>query len=72
MAQYAILIYTHDSAHAPEATPQDTESARHRCPARDPRRRRRAAGAAGGPGPVAVGPGRAFLAGQIARHTHRE
>ena len=26
MAQYAILIYAHDSAHAPEATPQDTES----------------------------------------------
>ncbi len=26
MAQYAILIYTHDSAHAPEATPQDTAS----------------------------------------------
>lgn len=25
MAQYAILIYTQDSAHAPEATPQDTE-----------------------------------------------
>ena len=22
MAQYAILIYAHDSAHAPEATPQ--------------------------------------------------
>ena len=26
MAQYAILIYTQDSAHAPDATPQDTES----------------------------------------------
>jgi hypothetical protein len=26
MAQYAILIYARDSAHAPEATPQDTES----------------------------------------------
>jgi hypothetical protein len=26
MAQYAILIYTHDSAHAPDATPEDTES----------------------------------------------
>ena len=26
MAEYAILIYAHDSAHAPDATPQDTES----------------------------------------------
>jgi hypothetical protein len=26
MAQYAILIYTHDSAHAPEATPEDLET----------------------------------------------
>ena len=26
MAQYAILIYAHDSAHAPNATPEDTES----------------------------------------------
>ena len=26
MAQYAILIYAQDSAHAPDATPQDTES----------------------------------------------
>jgi hypothetical protein len=26
MAQYAILIYAHDSAHAPEATPRDTGS----------------------------------------------
>jgi hypothetical protein len=26
MAQYAILIYTHDSAHAPDATPEDTET----------------------------------------------
>jgi hypothetical protein len=26
MAQYAVLIYVHDSAHAPDATPQDTES----------------------------------------------
>ena len=26
MAQYAVLIYTHDSAHAPDATPRDTES----------------------------------------------
>ena len=25
MAQYAILIYTHDSAHAPDATPYDLE-----------------------------------------------
>jgi hypothetical protein len=25
MAQYAILIYAHDSAHAPEATPEDLE-----------------------------------------------
>jgi hypothetical protein len=25
MAQYAILIYTHDSAHAPDATPDDLE-----------------------------------------------
>ena len=25
MAQYAILIYAQDSAHAPDATPQDTE-----------------------------------------------
>jgi hypothetical protein len=25
MAQYAILIYTHDSAHAPDATPGDLE-----------------------------------------------
>jgi hypothetical protein len=25
MAQYAILIYTHDSAHAPDATPADLE-----------------------------------------------
>jgi hypothetical protein len=26
MAQYAILIYSSDSAHAPEATPEDIES----------------------------------------------
>jgi hypothetical protein len=26
MAQYAILIYAHDSAHAPDATPADTET----------------------------------------------
>jgi hypothetical protein len=26
MAQYAILIYTHDSAHAPDATPDDLET----------------------------------------------
>jgi hypothetical protein len=26
MAQYAVLIYAHDSAHAPDATPEDTES----------------------------------------------
>ena len=26
MAQYAILIYVHDSAHAPEATSADTET----------------------------------------------
>ncbi len=26
MVQYAILIYAHDSAHAPDATPEDTES----------------------------------------------
>jgi hypothetical protein len=26
MAQYAILIYAHDSAHAPDATAQDIES----------------------------------------------
>jgi hypothetical protein len=26
MAQYAVLIYAHDSAHAPEATAADTES----------------------------------------------
>ncbi|MGH3166614.1 MAG: YciI family protein [Trebonia sp.] len=26
MAQYAILIYSHDSAHAPDATPEDTET----------------------------------------------
>ena len=26
MAQYAVLIYAPDSAHAPDATPQDTES----------------------------------------------
>jgi hypothetical protein len=26
MAQYAILIYAHDSAHAPEATAADTET----------------------------------------------
>ena len=26
MAQYAVLIYTHDSAHAPEATPKDLET----------------------------------------------
>jgi hypothetical protein len=26
MAQYAVLIYAHDSAHAPEATAQDTGS----------------------------------------------
>jgi hypothetical protein len=26
MAQYAVLIYAHDSAHAPEATPEDIES----------------------------------------------
>ena len=26
MAQYAVLIYAHNSAHAPDATPEDTES----------------------------------------------
>lgn len=26
MAQYAVLIYANDSAHAPDATPADTES----------------------------------------------
>lgn len=26
MAQYAVLMYAHDSAHAPDATPEDTES----------------------------------------------
>jgi hypothetical protein len=26
MAQYAILIYAHDSAHAPDATPEDLET----------------------------------------------
>ena len=26
MAQYAVLIYQHDSAHAPDSTPQDRES----------------------------------------------
>jgi hypothetical protein len=26
MAQYAVLIYAHDSAHAPDATPEDLES----------------------------------------------
>ena len=26
MAQYAVLIYAQDSAHAPDATPEDTES----------------------------------------------
>ncbi len=26
MAQYAVLIYIHDSAHAPDATPEDTAS----------------------------------------------
>jgi hypothetical protein len=26
MAQYAVLIYAHDSAHAPDATAEDTES----------------------------------------------
>jgi hypothetical protein len=26
MAQYGVLIYVHDSAHAPDATPEDTES----------------------------------------------
>jgi hypothetical protein len=26
MAQYAVLIYAHDSAHAPEATSDDTET----------------------------------------------
>jgi hypothetical protein len=26
LAQYAVLIYTRDSAHAPDATPADTES----------------------------------------------
>jgi hypothetical protein len=26
MAQYAVLIYAHDSAHAPDATPGDLES----------------------------------------------
>jgi hypothetical protein len=26
MAQYAVLIYAHDSAHAPEATPEDLET----------------------------------------------
>jgi hypothetical protein len=26
MAQYAILIYANDSSHAPDATPEDTES----------------------------------------------
>ena len=26
MAQYAVLIYAHDSAHAPEASPEDLET----------------------------------------------
>lgn len=26
MAQYAVLIYTHDSAHAPDATPEDIQT----------------------------------------------
>jgi hypothetical protein len=26
MAQYAVLIYAHDAAHAPDAAPQDTEA----------------------------------------------
>lgn len=26
MAQYAVLIYVHDSAHAPDATPADTQT----------------------------------------------
>lgn len=26
MAQYAVLIYAHDSAHAPDATPEDIET----------------------------------------------
>jgi len=26
MAQYAVLIYANDSAHAPDATPEDIES----------------------------------------------
>jgi hypothetical protein len=26
MAQYAVLIYAHDSAHAPDATPEDLET----------------------------------------------
>ena len=26
MVQYAVLIYAHDSAHAPDATSEDTES----------------------------------------------
>jgi hypothetical protein len=26
MAQYAVLIYAHDSAHAPDGTPEDLES----------------------------------------------
>ncbi len=26
MAQYAVLIYVPDSAHAPDATPEDTDS----------------------------------------------
>lgn len=26
MAQYAVLIYAHDSAHAPDATPEDTQT----------------------------------------------
>jgi hypothetical protein len=29
MAQYAVLIYAHDSAHAPGATPEDLDTCNH-------------------------------------------
>ena len=34
MAQYAVLIYASDSAHAPDATPEDLETVRARLLAR--------------------------------------
>ena len=29
MAQYAVLIYAHDSAHSPDATPEDLQTCDH-------------------------------------------